>query len=637
MLKYGGKLLCLLILFSCSKLIAQTKTIQQELTEKYKDKACITIAEEVKYSFNVVKKGKIENFVITENHYSKQFTKNNSYKKNVVVFYDSYSEVKNMFYKKNKVQNKYTVLIKSNYQQDGIFHDDVKLSAYEMEMTKNDIYETYHTKEFYNPRFLSKMYFQSSNPIEEKKIVFEVPDYVNYEIMEFNFAGYTIDKKEVPNPAKKSKTITYTAKAIQGFAEENAAPSAAKVSPHIIFIVKSYKTKTKSESFFFAKGDVYKWCKNLADSTVNDTEIFKDKLKEIVGNEKDSLIIMEKVFYWIQDHVRYVAFEDGIMGYKPQSADKVYNLLYGDCKGMANLAKNMLKSIGFDARLTWIGTTDIPYSNEIPMLGVYNHMICTVFLRGKPYYLDCTENFISIDDYAERIQGRAVMIESGDLYLSKTIPSANDERNLITVNQKMSIIDSKLVGNTEMIFNGEEKTNFLRRINSIKSENQNKAVMNYLKSGNSNVVVKSSSNSNSNDRKSSFVLKSEFEMNNSVYYSKDKKELIVLPEKDAEFEHFQFDSTRKSDYEFNNRYFLNSKTEIAIPQGYSVKSLPASVDLKNADYEFQMSYKQEGQSIFLMKRILIKNILLKQKDFKKWNESIDAIANFYKQAVIFKI
>lgn len=627
----------MLILINSYNVDSQTKTIQEELTEKYKDNSCITIAEEAKYTFSLVKKGKIENFVITENHYSKQFSKNNSLKKNIVVFYDSYSDVKSMFYKRNKVQNKFAVLIKSNYQQDGIFHDDVKLSAYEMEMTKNDIYETYHTKEFYNPRFLSKMYFQSSNPIEEKKIVFEVPDYVSYEIKEFNFVGYSIEKKEVPNPKRKSKTITYTAKSIQGFAEENAAPNAAKVSPHIIFIVKSYQSKTKSESFFSRKDDVYNWCKNLADSTVNDTEVFKDKLKEIVGNEKDSLIIMEKVFYWIQDHLRYVAFEDGIMGYKPQSADKVYNLLYGDCKGMANLTKYMLKSLGFDARLTWIGTNDIPYSNDIPMLGVYNHMICTVFLRNKPYYLDCTENFISIDDYAERIQGRPIMIENGSKYLSHTIPSANDERNLITVNQKMSIDNAKLVGNAEMTFNGEEKTNFLRRINNIKSENQNKAVMNYLKSGNSNVVVKSSSNSNSNDRKSSFVLRSEFEMNNSVYYSKDKKELIVLPEKDAEFEHFQFDSARKSDYEFNNRYSLNSKTEISIPQGYTIKSLPASVDLKNADYEFQMSYKQEGQSVFLMKRILIKNILLKQMDFKKWNESIDAIANFYKQAVVFKI
>ena len=250
MLKPSFKLTLLLILFACFKISAQKKTIQDELTEKYKDNSCITIAEEVKYTFKLVKKGKIENFIVVENHYSKQFSKNNSYKKNIVVLYDGYSDIKSMSYKKNSEQNKLTAIIKSNYEQNGIFHDDVKLNAYEIDMSKNTIYETYHTKEFYNARFLSKVYFQTNTPIEEKKIVFEVPDYVTYEIKEFNFAGFTIDKKEVPNPSKKSKTITYTAKAIQGFANENYAPNAAKVNPHLIFIIKSYQTKTKTETFF---------------------------------------------------------------------------------------------------------------------------------------------------------------------------------------------------------------------------------------------------------------------------------------------------------------------------------------------------------------------------------------------------
>lgn len=77
---------------------------------------------------------------------------------------------------------------------------------------------------------------------------------------------------------------------------------------------------------------------------------------------------IEAVFYWVQDNIRYIAFENGIMGFKPEAASKVYQNRYGDCKGMANLLKEMLKICGYDARLTWIGTNDIPYDYKTASL-----------------------------------------------------------------------------------------------------------------------------------------------------------------------------------------------------------------------------------------------------------------------------
>ena len=65
------------------------------------------------------------------------------------------------------------------------------------------------------------------------------------------------------------------------------------------------------------------------------------------------------MFYWVQDNIRYIAFENGIMGFKPDAAQNVLNKKYGDCKGKANLLKEMLKLAGYDARLTWIGTSDL--------------------------------------------------------------------------------------------------------------------------------------------------------------------------------------------------------------------------------------------------------------------------------------
>ena len=48
---------------------------------------------------------------------------------------------------------------------------------------------------------------------------------------------------------------------------------------------------------------------------------------------------------------------------------------------------------------------------------------------GKRYFLDGTENFIALNDYAQRIQGKQVLIEDGKNYIIDKIPDFSAERN----------------------------------------------------------------------------------------------------------------------------------------------------------------------------------------------------------------
>jgi hypothetical protein len=82
----------------------------------------------------------------------------------------------------------------------------------------------------------------------------------------------------------------------------------------------------------------------------------------------------------------------------------------------------MLQLAGYDARLAWIGTRDIPYDYSLPSLVVDNHMICALFLRDSTYFLDGTESYISFGDYAYRIQGRPALIQDGKNTSSRVYP-----------------------------------------------------------------------------------------------------------------------------------------------------------------------------------------------------------------------
>ncbi|MCE3227227.1 MAG: hypothetical protein K0S32_1778 [Bacteroidetes bacterium] len=619
-------------LFLSITLLSQTKLNEAKaaIASKFPDESYYALKETETYSFAVNKSGKLEVF---ENFRSTLFTNEHSYAKYNTVFYDDYSKVSNVKYAENNYVNKDLQVIYTNYEKEEIFHDDLKLCAYKMDMEKGKVYDTYYTKTYLNPRFFTKVFFHSDYPIAEKVIKFDVPNWLTIEIKEINFEGYRVVKTETISASKKSKEITYTINDAISIPNEPHAPGISKYMPHLLVFIKSFAKDKFSESFFTGHKDVYNWNKKLASEVENKSSDVVTVLHDIIRNETDSLKQIEKVFYWVQDNIRYIAFEDGIMGYKPANAGKVCNLLYGDCKGMANLTKTFLTTLGFDARLTWIGTNSIPYNNDLPTLAVYNHMICAVFFRGKIYFLDGTEDYIAIGDYAERIQSRPCMIENGDNYIIEKIPGFSYERNLQQETYTLSIEGDRLKGSSENEFKGETKTTFLRGYNQTKTINKENALTKYLASDNRDLSIKNIKTSDLNERALPLKINFDFEISNSVLKASNN-DLVVLLNKDKYLKGLYFDSTRVCDYEFNSKYYITTSAYLNLPANYKAKSLPAPVSIDNDMFSFKLNYETRDGKVVLNKVIKVKKGILTKPDFSVWNTSIKEVINFYNSPVI---
>ena len=82
--------------------------------------------------------------------------------------------------------------------------------------------------------------------------------------------------------------------------------------------------------------DLYAWYRSICDSTGNDATTLKNKVNELTAGKKTDIEKIESIFYWVQDNIRYIAYEDGYSGYVPASAQDVLAKKYGDCKGMLN-------------------------------------------------------------------------------------------------------------------------------------------------------------------------------------------------------------------------------------------------------------------------------------------------------------
>lgn len=518
-----------------------------------------------------------------------------------------------------------------SYQQDDIFHSDTKVCSIKFPLDEKGKAFTYsYENNFRDVKYLTSLYFHNVIPSVEKIIEFRIPAWLETDLREFNFTKTAIEKTSV-----KENDITrviYKMKDVTAFQRESSSPNHAISYPHIICVNKAFTESGQRKVLFESVNDLYRWYHSVCASIGNEPAMLKGKVEELTTGKKTDVEKIESIFYWVQDNIRYIAFENGIMGFKPDAAQNVLNKKYGDCKGKANLLKEMLKLAGYDARLTWIGTSDLPYDYSLPSLAVDNHMICTVILNGKRYFLDGTEDYIALNDYAQRIQGKQVLIEDGDNFIIDKIPDFQAERNKVNRVIKMSIEENTLKGNTAIEYNGESKIMLQRIYSSMRSENKKDALSGFLKRSDDNVEVNNIKEPDFKERQKALALNFDFTANNQV--TKTGNELYVVMDWDKEFSGMEFTAERKNDYEFNQKYYLTSQAELIIPAGYKVDYLPESFKKVTPDYSFEGNFTNKGKSILYTKKIIVNKPILYKNNFDEWNSFIKSINKFYNDQVV---
>lgn len=547
------------------------------------------------------------------------------------VFYNDEVAIENLkVFNSDNREVKYEKLCGS-YSDEDIFHSDARLCVVKFSLGERGKPFRYSYYENYKDvKFLTSFYFNKRMPAIERTVQFNVPSWMEMDIREFNFAGSTIQKSVVKEG--DITKITFTMKDVAAYASEPHSPNHAISYPHVICVNKAFTENGQRTVLFENVKDLYNWYSFVTSEIGNKPDELKTKVSELTFNKKSDIEKIESIFYWVQDNIRYIAFENGIMGFKPDAAQNVFKNKYGDCKGKANLLKEMLKLAGYDARLTWIGTSDIPYDYTLPSLCVDNHMICTVILNGKKYFLDGTEEHIALNDYAQRIQGKQVLIEDGKNYIIEKIPQFPAERNKEIKTTKMTIQEDKLEGTSSIEYNGESKIVVQSIFSSVRKDNKNDALSNWIKNGDENVEVSDIQNPDFTDRQKPLKLGFRFKASNQV--TKAGNELYVVMDWDKDFGNMEMPADRKNDYEFSQKYYYTVQTELAIPAGYKVDYLPAAFKKITPDYSFEGSYANNGKAIIYKKTITISKPILKKSGFALWNSFIAGINKFYNDQVV---
>lgn len=543
------------------------------------------------------------------------------------VYFSSESEIKHYY-------GAYSMVRSVNSED--IFVTDEQVNVFSLNIKADGAKEEYKYEHIYKDvRFFCQLFFHDSYPIEEKKITFEIPDWLDIEFKEYNFVGFDIKKAE--NTKGTTRIVTYTAKNLPGFGthkQNENAPPLASTYPHLLIVPKKAASKKANFQILENTGDLYKFYTSICKDIGNKPEELKSIATDLTKDKKTDEDKIKAIFYWVQDQVRYIAFENGIMGFKPEPAQNVYKNRYGDCKGMANLLAEMLKNLGYDARLTWIGTKGIPYDYSVPSLAVDNHMICTVFLKGEKIFLDGTEDYIGYKDYAHRIQGRPVLIQNGDTYELSKIPEFGPERNIESEKTTINVVGTELEIEAHKVFNGEGKTDALRGISGIKSNKRNEAIENWIRGNNNNVTFNSVTTTDVEDRDNPLKLDYKVKVSNQITSLENELYIDMIMKHDLE--NLDIDSTRFSPFDFYYKLNRTGEVTLNVPKGYKVTSVPQSVIIDNEDFKIKLSYETTADKLVYKKSILIPNALIRRQNIKAWNTAVKQLKTFYSEPITLK-
>lgn len=484
-------------------------------------------------------------------------------------------------------------------------------------------------------KYLTRVFFHEHFPVKEFSISFEIPEWLELDIAEKNFTGYKI-KKETKKE-KNTNIITYKVENLNAITAEASSLAKPYYLPHLVITVRGYTAGGKKYNGFKSLDDMYAWYNYLYKKANNNTETIKELVTGLVQGKRTDEEKIKTLYYWVQDNIRYIAFEEGYAGFIPQTVQDVYKNKYGDCKGMANLLTEMLKVAGYDAHFAWVGTKEIPYDRkEIQSLCVDNHAITVLYHGGKTYFLDGTEKFAPFGKNAYRIQGKNVLVQAGDTYKVEDVPAAKPEENIMNTKANLVLNGNKITGHVTMTFDGEAKNFFHNIYNAIPANRRKDFINKLLELNNSNTEATNIKTSDFKNRDIPLVLEADIEISNQVTQV-EKQCYAGIDFFPGTFTNFIPDADRQSPIDMDHVFMANDEVILELPAKAKALTLPPKFESAFKQNIIEASYTVAANKIILKKKMQLNSPVLYTTDFAEWKSFLSKIKEFNRTNITIQL
>jgi len=323
---------------------------------------------------------------------------------------------------------------------------------------------------------------------------------------------------------------------------------------------------------------------------------FVNKLKELTANANNDREKVKIIYEYLQGNTRYISVQYGIGGFQPFPAQSVLKAGFGDCKGLSNYMKAMLKAVGITSNYCEIGVGIKDLHKDYTNVNQTNHVILLVPLKNDSIWLECTSQTKPFGYVPHSIAGCDALVVN-EVGKGGTICKLPVYENVPTSCTKLILMLAE-DGSVEGKASFNEKLKVYEKAYWTFTNNDRTAHVKYINGFLKIPGLQVTEISTSEDRSSEPSVQLNTSIAASNYANKTGSRLFVplCPIDKGSFKSFS-SSERTLDIEFDSNFHDSDTVIFTLPESYIAESLPKDVDLNTPFGIFQSKVRQEGNML----------------------------------------
>lgn len=432
-----------------------------------------------------------------------------------------------------------------------------------------------------------------------------------------------------------AKSIRWDVEFLAAKEREEYGPPVQEILPSVVLAPSKFEIENTSGDASNWK-EFGKWYYALGEGSRELSPEAIQEVEEVISGLSSESDKIKALYNYLQNKTRYVSIQLGIGGWKPFSAQYVFENEYGDCKALTNYMQAILEHIGIKSNPVLIrrGVSEPAIISEFSS-NQFNHVLLRVELEnGEIMWLECTSKYFSPGHIGSGNEDRdALMISNEGGEIIRT-PESNSSENISSSVSKIKIDGSgKVTMNTTQTNTGVLQENVQYSLLPISDAAKVEWLERRISANNFDILDTDFSGIENTESKVSYSYILDFKNYTTISSSR-----IFVPLETINSWSFNPDRDANRKQEIWLPYvFTERDTSVYIlPEGYEVEAMPrkASFQTDFANYSIDYVVGEDGNLTLERELVINKKRLAPESytDFREFFRNVSRSDN--KQLVL---
>ena len=476
--------------------------------------------------------------------------------------------------------------------------------------------------------FMPQMDF--SQGVEKASYRIELPAGLQCRYRALNTDGKNIQVKESTGP-EGQQILEVSAAQLPPIVSEPFGPSFAELFPRVYFAPSAFKYD-KSEGDMSTWQKYGEWQYKLLDGRDELTEPFRNKLHGLTAHCSTDREKVKAIYDYLAKTTRYVSIQLGIGGLQPIAASDVCRTGFGDCKGLSNYTRAMLKEIGIPSTYTVISTTNERLLPDFSSANQMNHVILQVPLPKDTLWLECTDPSLPFGYIHQGIAGHdALLIEpaGGSIHRLPTYPDSLNTQHIIATITLSPTAETQIeVNEISRLFQYENEAGIVY-LEPNKQKDHIRSTLNLSQADILRLQIKECKEANPS-------ITFSYTASSQQYGYKTGNRLFIPTNIFKKGFSVPRAISRKYPIHINYGYSDTDSICIKLPDGYIVEGLPKPIDLKSKFGNFHSSIYTKDNKIYIVHQLFMRKGVYKPGEYTAFLDFRKQVAEQYNGKIILK-